>query len=73
MTPSSELRRRRSAPHFTQAILAFPAGSPAADPSDVERRCYRARRRAEAACRAAGVRHYFASWSFATVSTRPWS
>src|SRR2546423_3790594 len=34
---------------------------------DAERRCYRARRRAEAACRAAGVRHYFASWSFATV------
>src|SRR5204863_4103145 len=34
---------------------------------DTERRCYRARRRAEAACRAAGVRHYFASWSFATV------
>src|SRR5207237_9051799 len=34
---------------------------------DTERRGYRARRRAETACRAAGVRHYFASWSFATV------
>ncbi|MEW6473762.1 MAG: glutamate synthase-related protein [Actinomycetota bacterium] len=55
---------RRSAPHFGQAILAVPA---AADALDSERRCFRARRRAEAACRAAGVRHYFASWSFATV------
>ncbi|HEV7862325.1 MAG TPA: glutamate synthase central domain-containing protein, partial [Acidimicrobiia bacterium] len=57
---------RRSAPHFTQAILALPAGI-APDPAEAERRCFRARRRAEAACRAAGVRHYFASWSFATV------
>ncbi len=29
---------------------------------------YRARRRAEACCRDAGVRHYFASWSFTTVT-----
>ena len=56
---------RRGAPAFTQAILAGPSAE--ADPADLERRCYRARRRAEAACRAAGVRHYFASWSFATV------
>ncbi|HTC80021.1 MAG TPA: glutamate synthase central domain-containing protein, partial [Acidimicrobiia bacterium] len=57
---------RRSAPHFTQAILALPSAE--ADAVDTaERRCFRARRRAEAACRAAGVRHYFASWSFATV------
>src|SRR2546423_5818346 len=34
---------------------------------DGGRGCYGAGRRAEAACRAAGVRHYFASWSFATV------
>src|SRR2546423_1856231 len=60
---------RRSAPHFTQGILALPPDDLAAvtDPADVERRCVRARRRAEAACRGAGVRHYFASWSFATV------
>ena len=58
---------RRSAPHFTQAILACPADNPDGRPADLERRCFRARRRAEAACRAAGVRHYFASWSFATV------
>jgi glutamate synthase (ferredoxin) len=55
---------RRSAPYFTQAILA---GDPGADAADLETRCYRARRRAEASCRTAGVRHYFASWSFATV------
>ena len=59
---------RRSAPHFTQAILAPPSGTQGpVTPADLERRCYRARRRAEAACREAGVRHYFASWSFATV------
>ena len=58
---------RRSAPYFTQAILAVPAGEAASDAAEIERRCFRARRRAEGACRAAGVRHYFASWSFATV------
>ncbi len=59
---------RRSAPYFTQAILAPPSeGDGPATLADLERRCYRARRRAEATCRAAGVRHYFASWSFATV------
>jgi glutamate synthase (ferredoxin) len=58
---------RRSAPHFTQGILALSPGEPGTDPADTERRCFRARRRAEATCRAAGVRHYFASWSFATV------
>jgi glutamate synthase domain-containing protein 2/glutamate synthase domain-containing protein 1/glutamate synthase domain-containing protein 3 len=55
---------RRSAPHFQQAVLAMPGEE---DAADLERRCFRARRRAEAACRAAGVRHYFASWSFSTV------
>ncbi len=61
---------QRSAPYFTQAILALPSDGTdlaAGDPEEAERRCFRARRRAEAACRAAGVRHYFASWSFATV------
>ncbi len=55
---------RRSAPHFRQAIIAVAAG---VDAAEGERRCFRARRRAEAACAQAGVRHYFASWSFATV------
>jgi len=58
---------RRSAPAFTQAILAPPADGATAGAADLEVRCARARRRAEAACRAAGVRHYFPSWSFATV------
>jgi len=56
---------RRSRPAFRQAILTGP--SPDVGPGELERRCFRARRRAEAACRAAAVRHYFASWSFATV------
>ncbi len=55
---------RRSAPFFRQAVIAVAAG---VDAAEAERRGYRARRRAEAACAAAGVRHYFASWSFATV------
>jgi glutamate synthase domain-containing protein 2/glutamate synthase domain-containing protein 1/glutamate synthase domain-containing protein 3 len=38
------------------------------DDVESERRAFRARRRAEACCRDAGVRHYFASWSFATVN-----
>ncbi len=55
---------RRSAPHFRQAVIGVAAG---VDAAEAERRCFRARRRAEAACAEAGVRHYFASWSFATV------
>ncbi|HYH48098.1 MAG TPA: glutamate synthase-related protein, partial [Acidimicrobiia bacterium] len=59
---------RRSAPHFAHGILTVSSGSGApVDAAEIERRCYRARRRAEAACRDAGVRHYFASWSFSTV------
>ncbi len=38
------------------------------DDVDAERRAYRARRRAEAICREARVRHYFASFSFVTVT-----
>jgi glutamate synthase (ferredoxin) len=38
------------------------------DDVDAERRAYRARRRAEATCREAHVRHYFASFSFVTVT-----
>jgi glutamate synthase domain-containing protein 2/glutamate synthase domain-containing protein 1/glutamate synthase domain-containing protein 3 len=55
---------RRSCPAITQAILARPAGI---DLGEGERRCFRARRRAQASCTEAGVRHYFASWSFSTV------
>ena len=56
---------RLSCPAFVQAILVRPSSI---QPAEAERRAYRARRRAEAACTEAGVRHYFASWSFATVT-----
>ncbi|HEV2993033.1 MAG TPA: glutamate synthase subunit alpha, partial [Acidimicrobiia bacterium] len=52
-------------PTLTQGILLRPEGL---DTSEAERRAFRARRGAEAACRAAGVRHYFASFSFRTVT-----
>jgi len=57
-------RARAIMPAQFHGLLARPR-----DLSDLEaeRRCYRARRRAEAACDEAGVRAYFASWSFATV------
>jgi glutamate synthase (ferredoxin) len=55
---------RRSCPAITQGILARPAG---VDLAEAERRCFRARRRAQAVCTEAEVRHYFASWSFSTV------
>lgn len=61
---------RASMPTFLQAILLRrpdAAAPDAAGHDDAERRCYRARRVAEAQCRAQGVRHYFASWSFETV------
>ena len=35
---------------------------------EAERAALRARRRADAACTDAGVRHYFASWSFSTIT-----
>ena len=44
---------RRSAPAFRQAILAGPSAEAGSD--ELERRCFRARRRAEAACRVAGT------------------
>jgi glutamate synthase (ferredoxin) len=37
------------------------------DADELERRCFRARRRAEKAAREAGIEIYFASWSFRTV------
>jgi glutamate synthase (ferredoxin) len=37
------------------------------DPDELERRCFRARRRAERAAHDAGLEIYFASWSFRTV------
>jgi glutamate synthase domain-containing protein 2/glutamate synthase domain-containing protein 1/glutamate synthase domain-containing protein 3 len=56
---------QRGLPALLQAIILRPTS---ADDADAERRAYRARRRAEARCREENVRHYFASWSFATVN-----
>src|SRR4029453_6808633 len=52
-------------PSLWHGILQRPADI---DDVDAERRAYRARRRAEATCREASVRHYFASFSFVTVT-----
>ncbi len=52
-------------PTLTQGLLLHPDGM---DGADAERRAFRARRRAETACRAEGVRHYFASFSFRTIT-----
>jgi glutamate synthase (ferredoxin) len=52
-------------PALVQGALVRPEGL---DDVEAERRAYRARRRAEARCREQGVRHYFASWSFSTVT-----
>ncbi len=52
-------------PSLWHGILQRPAD---VDEVDAERRAYRARRRAEATCREARVRHYFASFSFVTVT-----
>jgi glutamate synthase domain-containing protein 2/glutamate synthase domain-containing protein 1/glutamate synthase domain-containing protein 3 len=52
-------------PAMVQGLLERPDG---VDDLGAERAALRARRRAEAACRELGVRHYFASWSFSTVT-----
>jgi len=56
---------RITMPAFWQAVLCRPEGS---DDDDAERRAFRARRRAEARLRDEGVVHYFASFSFLTVT-----
>ncbi len=56
---------RADLPALRHGILVRPDG---VDDAEAERRCYRARRRAEARCREEQVRHYFASWSFSTVN-----
>ena len=57
-------RAKEVMPAMLQAVIVRPEG---VDEVEAERRALRARRRAEALCREAGVRHYFPSWSFATV------
>ena len=56
---------RRDQPAFVQGFVLRPDG---VDDAAAERLAFRARRRAEATSREADVRHYFASWSFATVT-----
>ncbi len=57
-------------PAILHGILRRPTDSDGrgVNDDDVERRCYRARRAAERQCISDGVRHYFASWSFLTVT-----
>ncbi|HLF70032.1 MAG TPA: glutamate synthase central domain-containing protein, partial [Actinomycetota bacterium] len=54
-----------SAPSIEQAILLRPIG---VDKAEAERRCIRARKHAEKDCRDAGLRVYFPSFSFLTVT-----
>jgi glutamate synthase domain-containing protein 2/glutamate synthase domain-containing protein 1/glutamate synthase domain-containing protein 3 len=61
---------RRGMPHLVQAVYAAPADL---DEEGAERRSYLARRRAEAGCRDAGVRAYFASWSTRTITYKAMS
>jgi glutamate synthase domain-containing protein 2/glutamate synthase domain-containing protein 1/glutamate synthase domain-containing protein 3 len=57
-------------PVHEQAIFSVAAEVPG---DSAERRCYLARRRAEAGCREAGVRAYFASWSTRTITYKAMS
>ena len=63
-------RGRHGMPHIAQAVFARPAEL---EPDLGERRCYLARKRAEAACRQAAVRAYFASFSLRTVTYKAMS
>ncbi len=63
-------RARSTAPVIEQALLLRPALS---DDEDVERRCFRARRRAEAWARQHGTDLYLASLSFRTVTYKAMS
>ncbi|MBW3590907.1 MAG: glutamate synthase large subunit [Actinobacteria bacterium] len=56
---------KRIIPGFEQAILLKPVG---VDAAEAERRCVRARKRAEKACREADIEVYFPSFSFQTIT-----
>ena len=58
------LQAQASQPRIVQLIHA----ATITDSNELERRCFRARRRAEKAARESGVELYFASWSFRTVT-----
>jgi glutamate synthase (ferredoxin) len=55
---------RSTAPRIVQLVFSIDGD----DHSERERRCFRARRRAEHAARDHGIEMYFASWSAATVT-----
>ncbi len=56
---------REELPAMVQGLVARPADM---STDEAERAALRARRRADAACADARVRHYFASWSFSTIT-----
>ncbi|MGQ0679728.1 MAG: glutamate synthase large subunit [Actinomycetota bacterium] len=56
---------KQISPGIEQAILLKPVG---ADSAEVEKRCVRARKRAEKGCAEEGIRIYFPSFSFQTVT-----
>ncbi|MGH2739460.1 MAG: glutamate synthase-related protein, partial [Actinomycetota bacterium] len=58
-------RAKRDAPSIEQAFVARPPGD---TPEEAERRCFRARRRAERIALGSGARLYFASFSFRTIT-----
>ncbi len=66
-TDTSQLgeQARAELPAIVQAIVQRPEG---VGDVEAERRAYRARCRAERRCAEGGVRHYFSSWSFRTVT-----
>ncbi|HVL51958.1 MAG TPA: glutamate synthase large subunit [Actinomycetota bacterium] len=56
---------RQIHPGIEQAILLRPVG---VDTAEAERRCVRARKRSEKACQDSGIRLYFPSFSFLTIT-----
>ena len=61
---------QKGMPAIEQAIFCRPVEDTA---EAAERRCFLARRKARAACRADGVRSYFASWSTKTITYKAMS
>ncbi|HMC09381.1 MAG TPA: glutamate synthase subunit alpha, partial [Actinomycetota bacterium] len=58
-------RAKATQPIIEQALVLKPIG---VDAAEAERRCVRARKRAEKACAEVGIRVYFPSFSFSTIT-----
>jgi len=58
-------RAKATQPVIEQALFLRPIG---VDAAEAERRCVRARKRAEKACAEVGIRVYFPSFSFSTIT-----